>query len=660
MTKLINKILIANRGEIACRIIKTCKKKGIRSLVVFSDADANSKAVQLADEAIHIGKNDLHDSYLNIQKIIEVAKNHQVDAIHPGFGFLSENAGFAQACSKNNILFIGPSPDSIEKMGSKKIAKEIIESIGVPTTPGYNGKDQSMEVFKQKADEIGYPVLLKAAMGGGGKGMRVVENPSQFEAGFEGAKREALNAFGDDTLLIEKFFTSVRHIEVQIVGDHHKNYRHLFERECSIQRRHQKIVEEAPSLVITDEVREKITAAALKIAKELNYYSLGTVEFILDEELNFYFLEVNTRIQVEHPVTEMITGLDLVDLQIDIAEGQKIPFNQEDVSINGHAIETRIYAENPENEFLPQTGQLLTYIEPKSARIDSGVLEKDTITVFFDPMIAKVITHGKNRNEALRKMIGSLNEFHISGVTTNKNFLIDILKNQTFIDYQFDTNYIANTYPKGYKTENAVSKIADHAIASLVYELEEKKHKRPLLGGLPLGWANQRAELPSKTYLFHEDEITVSYRSIKNDLEVIIGDFKGLVSNISLNNGINQLSFTVNGAYKQFYIKQKENRFYLSSSEYGSLVINKKPRFEDYTAQATEGDYLSPMPGEVIKLHVTKGDQVKVGDPLLVMLSMKMENTIQANEAGLIEDIFVAEKSFVEADTLLLNIKKQD
>ncbi len=660
MTKLINKILIANRGEIACRIIKTCKKKGIRSLVVFSDADANSKAVQLADEAVHVGKNDLHDSYLNIPKIIEVAKNNGVDAIHPGFGFLSENAGFAQACSENNIIFIGPSPGSIEKMGSKKVAKEIIESIGVPTTPGYNGKDQSIEVFKQKADEIGYPVLLKAAMGGGGKGMRVVENSSQFNAGFEGAKREALNAFGDDTLLIEKFFTSVRHIEVQIVGDHHKNYRHLFERECSIQRRHQKIIEEAPSLVVTDEVREKITDAALKIAKELNYYSLGTVEFILDEDLNFYFLEVNTRIQVEHPVTEMITGMDLVDLQIDIAEGQKIGFNQEDVPINGHAIETRIYAENPENEFLPQTGQLFTYIEPQSARIDSGVLVNDTITVFFDPMIAKVITHGKNRNEAIRKMIGSLNEFHISGVTTNKNFLIDILQNDTFIDYTFDTNYIANTYPEGYKTKNAVSKVAGHAIASLVYELEKKKQNRPLLGGLPLGWANQRAELPSKTYLFNEQEIPVSYHTIKNGIEVIIGDFKGVVSNVFLNNTLNQLSFTINGVYKQFYIKQKENRFYLSSSEYGSFIINKKPRFEDYSSQVTEGDYLSPMPGEVIKLHISKGDEVKKGDPLLVMLSMKMENTIQANEDGLIEDVFVAEKSFVEADTLLLNIKKQD
>ena len=420
------------------------------------------------------------------------------------------------------------------------------------------------------------------------------------------------------------------------------------------------VIKESSIFLTQLEAPKDVVYYALKIAKELNYYSLGTVEFILDEDLNFYFLEVNTRIQVEHPVTEMITGMDLVDLQIDIAEGQKIGFNQEDVPINGHAIETRIYAENPENEFLPQTGQLFTYIEPQSARIDSGVLVNDTITVFFDPMIAKVITHGKNRNEAIRKMIGSLNEFHISGVTTNKNFLIDILQNDTFIDYTFDTNYIANTYPEGYKTKNAVSKVAGHAIASLVYELEKKKQNRPLLGGLPLGWANQRAELPSKTYLFNEQEIPVSYHTIKNGIEVIIGDFKGVVSNVFLNNTLNQLSFTINGVYKQFYIKQKENRFYLSSSEYGSFIINKKPRFEDYSSQVTEGDYLSPMPGEVIKLHISKGDEVKKGDPLLVMLSMKMENTIQANEDGLIEDVFVAEKSFVEADTLLLNIKKQD
>ncbi|GIV34451.1 MAG: hypothetical protein KatS3mg031_1986 [Chitinophagales bacterium] len=417
MAHSITKILIANRSEIAIRIMRTCRKMGIATVAVFSEADKNALFVKHADEGIALGGYAASDSYLNQEKIIAAAKRTGADAIHPGYGFLSENESFARRCEQEGILFIGPNSKAIEAMGDKIRAKEIMQKHGVPVVPGYDGEDQSMETLRKEAKKIGFPVLLKASAGGGGKGMRIVREEKTLEKDIEGAKREALSAFGDDTLLIEKYFDSARHIEFQILGDKHGQVIHLFERECSIQRRYQKIIEESPSPVMTDALREKMAAAALKAAQAIKYDNAGTVEFIVDDKLHFYFLEVNTRLQVEHPVTEMVTGLDLVKLQIEVAQGLPLPLSQNDVKQNGHAVECRLYAEDPYNHFLPATGKVLAYLPDESGctRYDSGVENGSVIDIHYDPMIAKVITWGNTRSDAIRKMKHALRRDRLAG-----------------------------------------------------------------------------------------------------------------------------------------------------------------------------------------------------------------------------------------------------
>lgn len=440
----IKKILVANRGEIALRVMRSAREMGIRTVAVFSEADRNALHVRYADESICIGPSPSAESYLRIDKIIAAGIQSGSNAVHPGYGFLSENAAFARQCQEAGLIFIGPSPQSIDLMGSKLAAKAAVAKFKVPLVPGTSEPITSIAEAKNVAARIGYPVLIKASAGGGGKGMRIVEREAHFEQQMERAISEATSAFGDGSVFIEKYITKPRHIEFQVFGDHHGNIVHIFERECSVQRRHQKVIEEAPSAILTPERRKVMGEAAINVAKACGYFGAGTVEFILDEKLEFFFLEMNTRLQVEHPVTEMITGLDLVKLQIRVASGEKLPFKQEELTMRGHAIEARVYAEDPANNFLPDIGKLKTYKRPQGhgVRVDDGFEQGMDIPYYYDPMIAKLICHAETRMEAIRKMIRAIEEYEITGLTTTLGFCDFVMKHEAFRSGNFDTNFV--------------------------------------------------------------------------------------------------------------------------------------------------------------------------------------------------------------------------
>lgn len=446
--KKITKIVVANRGEIAIRVMKTAQKMGIRTVAVYSTVDRNALHVKFADEAVCIGEAPSSQSYLRGDKIIEVAKELGADAIHPGYGFLSENAQFAELCEKNNIIFIGPKSKAIEMMGNKLAAKEAVKDYDIPMVPGTEDAISDIEEAKKIATSIGFPILIKAAAGGGGKGMRIVEKEADFTSQMDRAISEAINAFGDGAVFIEKYVTKPRHIEIQIMADSHGNILYIFERECSIQRRHQKVVEEAPSCALSPELRKKMGEAAVKVAKACNYLGAGTVEFLLDENHNFYFLEMNTRLQVEHPVSEIIAGLDLVELQIKVAQGEALPMKQEDLKINGHAIELRVYAEDPMNDFLPNVGFLKTYILPEGEgiRVDNGIEQGTEVPIYYDPMLSKLITYGKNREEAIALMIKAIDNYHVEGVATTLGFGKFVMQHEAFRSGDFDTGFIKNYF----------------------------------------------------------------------------------------------------------------------------------------------------------------------------------------------------------------------
>lgn len=474
------KILVANRGEIAVRIMKTAKKMGIKTVAVYSSADRESPHVKFADEAVWIGEAPSSESYLKTDKLLEVCKKLDVDAIHPGYGFLSENAEFAENVERNGITFIGPKSHAIRIMGSKLAAKEAVKGYRIPMVPGLDEAITDVEKAKEIAKEIGFPILIKASAGGGGKGMRVVENEAEFESQMERAISEAESAFGDGSVFIEKFVSSPRHIEIQIIADTHKNIIHLFDRECSIQRRHQKVIEEAPSSVLTTELRWAMGEAAIKVAEACDYVGAGTVEFLLDENKNFYFLEMNTRLQVEHPVTEMITGLDLVELQIRIARGEELPIKQESLEIKGHALELRVYAEDPLDNFLPSVGNLEVYQIPegKGIRVDNGIDEGMDIPIYYDPMLSKLVTHGKSREEAIAIMLNAIKHYKIKGICTTLSFGEFVLNHDAFRSGNFDTNFVKKYYnPETIKEQN--TKLAEiAAITALKKYLEDKKITR--------------------------------------------------------------------------------------------------------------------------------------------------------------------------------------
>ncbi len=476
----INKILVANRGEIACRVMRSAKELGIKTVAIYSEADRNASHVLMADQAVCVGPSPSAQSYLLGDKIIKICKELGVEAIHPGYGFLSENADFARKVQEAKLIFIGPSPEAIAVMGSKLAAKEAVSKYDIPLVPGTHGAVSDPEIAIEKAKEIGYPVLIKASAGGGGKGMRVVHNEEELPEQMERAISEATSAFGDGSVFVEKYFTHPRHIEVQILGDQHGNIVYLFERECSVQRRHQKVVEEAPCSVMTPEIRKKMGEAAVGVAKACNYYGAGTVEFIADDKLDFFFLEMNTRLQVEHPVTEEITGVDLVKEQIRIAEGKSLSFKQEDLKIKGHALEVRVYAEDPANNFLPDIGRLQTYRRPQGpgVRVDDGFREGMDIPIYYDPMIAKLVTYGKDREQAIERMLRAIDEYQITGISTTLSFCKFVLEHEAFVSGNFNTKFV-ELYFKPEVLENKPTneelKVASAFVAQLANNSSSKK-----------------------------------------------------------------------------------------------------------------------------------------------------------------------------------------
>lgn len=496
---MFKKILIANRAEIAVRIIRACKELGIKSAAVYSEADKTALHPRLADEAYLIGPPQSSESYLNADKIISLAKKIKADAIHPGYGFFSENAGFIKKVEDSGLVFIGPSSDSVKMMGSKTAARTLMQKNKVPIVPGTTKPVKNIDEGLEAAEQIAYPVLLKASAGGGGKGMRKVSDKTEFKEALEATKREALKSFSDDAVYIEKYIENPKHIEVQIIADKHGNYRHLFERECSAQRRHQKIIEEAPSASVDEATREKLTEAAINAAKACNYFNAGTIEFLMDKNKNFYFLEMNTRLQVEHPVTELITGIDLVKEQISIAAGNKISFRQNDISINGHAVECRIYAEDAENNFLPSTGKIYEYKAPggPGVRVDSGFEQGSEISVYYDPMIAKIICWNKDRASAINRCTSALDEFHIAGLITNTHFLKEILLSKAFCDASFDINFIENELLPVYQTRKKLSsdeEIAASVFAALIKEVVKNRSVKSSTSQSTNNWASQLYE----------------------------------------------------------------------------------------------------------------------------------------------------------------------
>lgn len=647
-------LLIANRGEIASRIIRTCRKMGIKAIAVFSEADRNAPFVAEADQAVFIGESSPSASYLDQDKIIAAAKKTKADAIHPGYGFLAENAGFARKCQEEGLLFIGPHLEAIEAMGSKAKAKTIMEAHGVPVVPGYQGDDQSVAALSKAAIEMGFPVLLKATAGGGGKGMRIVSKAEELTAAIEAAKREAKNAFGDDAMIVEKYITSGRHIEFQIFGDQHDHVIHLLERECTIQRRYQKVIEESPSPVLDEALRNQMGEAAIKAAKALNYDNAGTVEFIFDEKSQaFYFLEVNTRLQVEHPVTEAITGLDLVQMQIEVAQGLPLAIQQEEVKGRGYAIECRLYAEDGSNNFLPVTGVIQRFEAPEvdGLRVESAIKSGSEISIFYDPMIAKLIVWEENRQAAHRKMQYTLRHLVCLGTTTNQAFLLQVLENPDFQAGNYDTHFIDNHIDLG-KGKTADPSVA--GVAACLYGWKQREEARVLLREMPSGWRNSFYDYQREVYLHGEEELMVKYHYQNGGFRFLIDEKTYTVQLISNEN--NQLRIEMEGIQYHFSIAVDKDVYYIHNEELGVVCLKQKDRFPEPEPEVVKGAYEAIMPAQIVKVLVKKGQKVSAGNGLVILSSMKMENTIVAAEDGVVKEVFAIEGENVEAGFLLLKL----
>ncbi|PHS19272.1 MAG: 3-methylcrotonyl-CoA carboxylase [Kangiella sp.] len=653
--KNIQKILIANRGEIACRVIRTAQQMGIQCVAVYSDADQNSQHVKLADEAWYIGNSPASESYLRADKILQVAKQSNSDAVHPGYGFLSENAGFAKACSDNNIIFIGPPTGAIEAMGSKSEAKNIMTLANVPLVEGYHGDSQEETLLNQEADKIGYPVLIKATAGGGGKGMRVVETSEEFLLSLQSCKREALSSFGDDKVLIEKYLTKPRHVEIQVFADNFGNAVHLFERDCSIQRRHQKVIEEAPAPGLSEDTRNAMGQVAIQAAKAINYSGAGTVEFLYDEDGSFYFMEMNTRLQVEHPVTEKITGLDLVEWQIIVANNQPLPLKQDQLSFNGHAFEARIYAEDPNNDFLPVTGKIDYLGLPKlnsNVRVDSGVVTGDSVSVFYDPMIAKLIVWDKDRNSALARLRGALSEFHVAGLTTNIEFLHELASHDSFMNADLDTHFLDK---HGEELCNLTNDVSDSIIASVALTVMLEQSSQSLEQALD---NHSSPWLDSTGWRLNEDNHHIIEIIHNEQLITVIAHFReqGFVFEISgkdylvkgdLSDNQHDLSLDIDGQKSRVIISKKDNDivvFKNSMSWSFQIKDNKKSVVE----QEESSNLTAPMPGTVIEVMIEVGQEIEKGQPIVIMEAMKMEHTIKAHKSLVITDVLYAVGDLVE------------
>ncbi|MEK6410416.1 MAG: acetyl-CoA carboxylase biotin carboxylase subunit [Acidobacteriota bacterium] len=650
------KILIANRGEIALRLMRTCRAMGISTIAVYSDADARAPHVRFADEAVHIGPAPSKDSYLSIGKIIDAARRTGAEAIHPGYGFLSENAGFAEACEAAGITFIGPTADAIRKMGLKSTARKLMSDAGVPIVRGYDGKDQSLETLSKNAEAIGLPVLIKASAGGGGKGMRVVRDARELQEAIEAAHREAEKAFGDHTLLLEKYLENARHVEVQILGDNHGHLIHLFERECSIQRRHQKVIEESPSPAVSPQLRKLICEAAVAVGRAIGYTNAGTVEFILAPSGEFYFIEVNTRLQVEHPVTELITGLDLVKLQIEVAEGRPLSLAQKDIRQTGHAIEARLYAEDPDNNFLPATGTLQEWDMPASIdglRIDAGVDAGTEVGIHYDPLLAKMIAHASDRETALRKLAHGLRSLFAPGVQTNREFLIRVLEHAEFASGSYHTGFVDEHLDELLTRENEPDNLIAASVAAL-YIMKRQQAEAAILPHVPPSYRNNPFRDPSTKLQVGGDVLDVSWRPVEEEtFAVSCGDWQASIQLVSFERSCIRLS--IDGVQRMFRMAEAGEHFFVQSHS-SSRVVTRLPRYPHTHAASEHESAYAPMPGQVLKILVEVGQQVSAGDPLVILEAMKMEQTLRAATDGVVEAVLVKQGDVVAPGDTLVKI----
>ena len=659
---MIKKILIANRGEIACRIIKTANKMNIKTVAVYSEADKHADFVKLADESYLIGPSSPNESYLVIKKIIEIAKKSKSDAIHPGYGFLSENYNFVKALEKEKIKFIGPNKNAITKMGDKIESKNLANKLKLNIIPGHTEAIKDPKKAIKISEKIGFPVLLKASAGGGGKGMRIVESRKDLEANLKAAQSEALNSFGDDRVFIEKYITNPRHIEIQILCDKHGNQIHLGERECSIQRRYQKVIEECPSSFVDKELREAMAEQALRLAKEVKYDSAGTVEFVVDNDRNFYFLEMNTRLQVEHPVTELVTGIDLVEQMINCADGKKLNLKQNDINLNGWSIESRIYAEDPLKDFLPSIGRLIEYHEPQQKnkteiiRNDTGVSGGSDISIFYDPMISKLAVHEKTRTKAIDLMINALQQYYITGVDHNIAFLISTLKNKDFRSGSISTNFIKENYPKGYYFNYGLSKSLIEKFNYAAIFIYKKLNIN--ITNLDLSVISKKItsdfEIKSHKLIDKNLSMVVAHKNKEivlhslwkinqKIMELNINDEKCFVKINKINN-FNQFSITIEDCSLNLIVAPNKNK----------ALFNYMPeiKLEDLSKKL-----ISPMPGLIKSINIKKGQLIKQGEELVIIEAMKMENILKSEKDCLVEDVLIKEGSSVSTDEVLITFK---
>jgi propionyl-CoA carboxylase alpha chain len=639
---IFNSLLIANRGEIACRIIKTAKEMGIRSIAVYVDADKDALFVEEADQSIRLEDG----GYLDGNQIIKAAKEAGAQAIHPGYGFLSENASFARKVKKEGIVWVGPSANVISVMGDKLKAKDLAIKAEVPTLP--------MTSKPAEAKNIGYPLLIKAAAGGGGKGMRIVNSQKDLKESIVSAQREAKNGFNDERIFIERYVEKSRHIEIQILGDKAGNVIHLGERECSIQRRHQKIIEESPSPRISKEIRNEMGEAAVKLAKMIKYESAGTVEFLFDDKTKeFWFLEVNTRLQVEHPVTEEVTGIDLVSEQLKIARGESIKFTQEEVEWNGWSIEARLYAEDPDNNFLPATGTLIAFEQDETAdaRWDTGVTSGTKVGTDFDPMLAKVISYASNRTDAAMKLAKALESAHIGGVKTNRDFLINCLKSNAYIDGDTTTDFIERVNPdrKLILTDDQL----DHVLAIAALWIQQKNRDESQVSKfMPSGWTNGRLPNRKNIFEYEGNEYIVEYKQNRNGNFIFSSNKSATVNSVD-SNGIDML-FDNKRHYSKVTLSKNKILIHMP---YGDVMLDIKPRFVIPGMEVTAGGLVAPMPGKVIDVKVKKGKKVKAGDTLVILEAMKMEHSIKASEDGIVSELLISLNDQVENGALLMIVK---
>ena len=676
-TKMFKKILIANRGEIACRVMKTAKRMGIKTVAVYSEADKEARHVQLADEAVCIGPAPSRESYLSIDRIIQACKDTGAEAVHPGYGFLSENEQFAKRCEEEGIVFIGPKYQSIAAMGDKIASKKLALAAKVNTIPGHNEAIATTEEAVKIAQSIGYPVMIKASAGGGGKGLRVAFNDKEAAEGFVACKTEALNSFGDDRIFIEKFVEGPRHIEIQVLGDAHGNLVYLNERDCSIQRRHQKVIEEAPSPFIDPTTRKAMGEQAVALAKAVNYQSAGTVEFVVGKDKSFYFLEMNTRLQVEHPVTESITGLDLVEQMIRVAAGEKLAFKQADVKLDGWSMECRINADDPFRNFLPSTGRLVKYRPPESengVRVDTGVYEGGEIPMFYDSMIAKLIVHGKDRSEAIEKMRAALNEFVIRGIHSNIPFQAALLQHPRFVNGDFTTGFIAEEYPEGFQKDSVQpadpKRLAALAAFMRYRYLEHIKMIDGQLAGHEMVIAKKFVVVTGVKSGSMNDPIEVPIRvELKDGIYSVYIDEADGVSRYDIEShwrpGQICLHATINRTSKiTAQVERRGVKFFLvlDGAQYECMVLSPlgaelQRRMPVKLPPDTSKLVMSPMPGLLTKIAVQVGEAVTAGQKLASIEAMKMENTLSAIQDGVIAEIFTKEGDSLAVDQLIMRFE---